>query len=41
MTYKTESGKTFTKAFDAVQYAFKYGCKVGIYRKEKFVRWLV
>lgn len=41
MTYKSESGITFAKAFEAVQWAYKHGCKVGIYKGEKFVRWLV
>ena len=41
MIYKTITGIEFNKAFEAVQWAYKHGCKVGIYKGEKFVRWLV
>ncbi len=41
MKYKTETGRKFDKAFDAVQYAMNYGVKVGIYKGDKFLRWLV
>lgn len=41
MTYKTESGKTFATAFEAVQWAMRYGKHVGIYKGDKFVRRLV
>lgn len=41
MTYKSESGIIFSKAFEVVQWAYKHGCKVRIYKGENFVRWLV
>lgn len=41
MTYKTETGITFQKAFDAVQWAMRHGKHVDIYKGDKFVRRLV
>lgn len=40
MTYKSKS-KTFEKALDAVRFAMATGERIGIYKGEKFVRWLV
>lgn len=40
MTYKSKS-KTFDKAFDAVKFAMVSGERIGIYKGEKFMRWLV
>lgn len=41
MTYKTESGRTFATAFEAVQWAMRHGKHVGIYKGDRFVRRLV
>lgn len=43
MIYKTITGIEFKKPFDAVQWAMSYGEKhsVGIYKGDKFLRWLV
>lgn len=42
MKYKSTNGIEFKKAFDAVQFAFRTGLKVGIYdRSGNFKRWLV
>jgi hypothetical protein len=40
MTYKSKT-KEFKKAFDAVQFAMSSGERVGIYKGDKLVRWLV
>lgn len=40
MIYKSNNME-FKKAFDAVRYAMQTGQKVGIYKGDKFLRWLV
>lgn len=41
MKYKSTNSMEFNKAFDAVKYAMNSGVKIGIFKGDKFLRWLV